>query len=84
MPLLLSNQIVKDRSRPGCFQPRRLPSHNLLGPHIAEGRLLDSPMDRGRQGSFTPSWIGLPYQPLATRGGFPSDETMHLRRNRKI
>jgi len=40
-------------------------------------------MDRGRQGSWSP-WIGLPYQPLATRGGFSTGEILLLRWNRKI
>jgi hypothetical protein len=31
MPLLLSNQIVKDRSRLFCFQNTRFTGHNLPG-----------------------------------------------------
>jgi len=44
------------------------PGHNLPAWHSQRTSNGVLRMDRGRQGRVNPSWIRLPYQPLATLG----------------
>jgi len=84
MPLLLSNQIVKEHMQTDGINPSaRWPGTFSRAPFISD-RLLGLPMDRGRQGrlkSLLEVGCLISLWPLAVA---TTDETMLLRRNRKI
>ena len=71
-------KIVKDQSRPSCFQLNRFTGHMLPGLFSTAATKTNAFVAACQwteaDKAVLPSWIGLPYQPLATRGGFSSDE----------
>ena len=66
-------KIVKDQTRLSCFQLGRFTGH-ILPALFSTAALQANASSAACQWTeadkaVLPSWIGLPYQPLATRGG---------------
>jgi len=69
----IKTKIVKDQSRPSCFQLNRFTGHMLPGLFSTAATKTNAFVAACQwteaDKAVLPSWIGLPYQSLATRGG---------------
>ena len=69
----IKTKIVKDQSRLSCIQLDRFTGHmlpGLLGTAVCKTKASRTVCQwTEADKAVLPSWIGLPYQPLATHGG---------------